>query len=159
MSTRYVDTKVNISDNQKDKIKKAISEGTAVTIQFTHDDLKLEIPTQTLAFTKSQLGKLSKALNDGVGVRIKMSKTQLEHNKQLEDGFIGPLIAGLASAVLPSLASFVMDERTGKGIYLKRGDNLTKLKQLGKGLYLRPYKDPTQFTSGDGLYFKTGNGY
>jgi hypothetical protein len=80
----------------------------------------VENQTHILALTKGQLDKLAKALNDNVGVRIETSKAQLEHNKQLEGGFIGSLIADLASAALPSLASFVMD-KIGKGIHLKRG--------------------------------------
>jgi hypothetical protein len=92
-----------------------------------------------------------------VGVRIALSKTQLEHNKTMEGGFIGSLVAGLASAVLPSLASFVMDKISGKGIFMKRGGNIFKLKQMREGLYLRPYK--ADITTGDGLYFKTGSGY
>jgi hypothetical protein len=39
---------------------------------------------------------------------------------------------------------------------MKRGGNLFKLKQMGEGLYLRPYKADM---SRDGLYFKNGTGY
>jgi hypothetical protein len=53
-----------------------------------------------------------------------MSKTQLEHNKTLTGGFIGSLIAGVASAALPSITSFIMDKITGKGIFMKKSSNL-----------------------------------
>ena len=94
---------------------------------------------------------------------------QLEHNKTLalqaanevSGGFIAPLVAGVASAVLPSIASFIMDKITGKGIFMKRGTNLFKLRQLGDGLYLRPYTASRvgDITTGDGLYFKNGSSY
>ena len=159
MADRYVTTKVNISDNQVDKIKTAIHNSKGVTIQFSIEDLQVENPTHTLALTKGQLDKLAKALSEVIGVRITMSKTQLEHNKTIEGGFVfAPLVAGIASAVLPSLASFIMDKISGKGIYMKRGANIFKLKQMGDGLYLRPY-NPTEITTGDGLHFKKGSSY
>ena len=72
-------------------------------------------------------------------------------------GFIAPLVAGIASAVLPSLASFIMDKISGKGIFMKRGGSIIKMKQMGEGLYLRPYKADN--ITGDGLYIKNGGSY
>ena len=159
MADRYITTKVNISDNQVDKIKNAIHNSKGITIQFSIEDLQVENPSHTLALTKSQLDKLAKALSEGVGARITMSKTQPQYNKTIEGGFIfAPLVAGIASAVLPSLASFIMDKISGKGIFMKRGTSLVKLKLLGDGLYLRPYKSD-DITTGDGLYFKNGISY
>ena len=156
MADRYITMKVNISDNQVDKIKNAIHNNKGVTIQFSVEDLQVENPAHTLALTKGQLDKLAKALSEGVGARITMSKTQLEHSKTLT--VFAPLVAGIASAVLPSIASFIMDKITGKGIFMKRGTSLFKLRQLGGGLYLRrPYNASRvgDITTGDGLYFKT----
>jgi hypothetical protein len=152
---------LNISDNQVAKIKNAIDKSKGVTIQLSIEDLTVGNPTHTLALTNGQLDKLAKALSDGVLARITMSKTQLEHNKSIEGGFIGPLIAGIASAALPSIASFIMDKISGKGIFMKRGTSLFKLRQLGDGLYLRPYtaRHVGDITTDDGLYFKNGSGY
>jgi hypothetical protein len=58
--------------------------------------------------------------NNNKGITIKMSKTQVQHNKQIEGGFLGTLLAGVASAVLPSVASYLWDKITGKGLYIKR---------------------------------------
>jgi hypothetical protein len=69
-----------------------------------------------------------------------MSKTQVQHNKQIEGGFFGTLLTGAASAVLPSVASYLWDKITGKGLYIKRGNGIVKVKQFGNGLYLRLYK-------------------
>ena len=171
----YTDIKVNISENQRNKIKTAIEKGTGITIQFSIEDLKFENPSHTLAFTKTQIDKLAEALKNGKGVRIAMSKTQLAHNKTIEGGFIGSLIAAAASAALPPLINFISDKISGKGIYLKRGDGFLKLRQMGDGLYLRPYNatpydvaagptsrgDPVRgsLPGGDGLYFKNGSSY
>ena len=170
----YTDIKVNISENQRNKIKTAIEKGTGITIQFSIEDLKFENPSHTLAFTKTQIDKLAEALKNEKGVRIAMSKTQLAHNKTIEGGFIGNLIAA-ASAALPPLINFISDKISGKGIYLKRGDGFLKLRQMGDGLYLRPYNatpydvaagptsrgDPVRgsLPGGDGLYFKNGSSY
>ena len=70
---------------------------------------------------------------------------------------LAPLVAGLASAVLPTLASIIMDKISGKGIFMKKGSNLFKLIQMGDGLYLRPYKADN--ITGEGLYFKNGSSY
>ena len=50
-----------------------------------------------------------------------------------------------------------MDKISGKGIFMKRGGNLFKLKYMGDGLYLRSYKADN--ITGDGLYFKNGGSY
>ena len=174
----YTDIKVNISENQRNKIKTAIEKGTGITIQFSIEDLKFENPSHTLAFTKTQIDKLAEALKNEKGVRIAMSKTQLAHNKTIEGGFIGTLgslIAAAASTALPPLINFISDKISGKGIYLKRGDGFLKLRQMGDGLYLRPYNatpydvaagptsrgDPVRgsLPGGDGLYFKNGSSY
>jgi hypothetical protein len=91
------------------------------------------IPISILLLTKTQMEKLANAVLEAKGVRIQLSETQLEYNKQIEGGFIGSVIAGLPSAALHSLASLIMDKISGKGLYLKRGDSLVKLKQLRYG--------------------------
>ena len=155
----YTEIKVNISENQHNKIKAAINNYVGTTIQFSIEDLKAENPSHTLALTHTQIAKLAEALNNNKGVRISLSKTQLEHNKTIKGGFIGSLLAGLASAVAPPLISLIMDKISGKGIYLKRGDGLLKIKQMGDGLYLRPYNATPYEISGNGLYFKNGSSY
>ena len=91
---------------------------------------------------------------------MSFTKAQLDHNKTIEGGFIGSLLAGAASAIIPSLISFISDKISGKGIYLKRGDGLIKVKHTGDGLYLKPYNGLRHETStGDGLYFKNGSSY
>jgi hypothetical protein len=152
----YTNTNVCISQGQADKIKNAIDNNEPVTIQFSIEDLKEENPCHTLALTKTQIDKLADALEQNKGVRITMSKTQLQYNKSIKGGFIGSLLAGLTSAALPPIVSFIMDKISGKGIFMKKGGNLIKLKQMGDGLYLRPYTaSRVGDIAGDGLYIKS----
>jgi hypothetical protein len=154
MSSRYTNMKVHISDNQKSKLQQAVEKGEAVSIRLSYESLQ---GNDVLAFTKSQLNKIADAFNNQKGVAIKMSKTQDEHNKQIEGGFILPLLGAVASAVLPSLASTVIDRIMGKGLFIKSGNGIVKVKQLGDGLYLRPYR--TQNIMVDGLFIKRGGNY
>ena len=76
--SRYVNVNVNISEGQKEKIKQAIGAGQAVSIRLSHSDLNGK---HLLALTQAQFNKMTKAYQNGTGVTIKISKTQLEHNK------------------------------------------------------------------------------
>jgi hypothetical protein len=86
------------------------------------------------------VNKIAKAFNNQKGITIKMSKTQVEHNIQIEGGFILPLLGAVASAVLPALASTVTDRIMGRGLFVKSRNGIVKVKQLGDELYLRPYR-------------------
>jgi hypothetical protein len=109
-----------------------------------------------LAFIKSQLNKIAEAFNNQKCVTVEMSKTQVEHNQQIDGGSILPLLGAVASAVLPSLALFII-RITGKGLFIKSGNGIVKEKELGDGLYLRPYR--TENIMGDGLFIKRGGNY
>src|SRR6188768_585040 len=174
--SRYTNIKVNISEGQKDKIKRALEAGCdGVSIRLSHDDLTGE---HVLALTQAQINKMWKAYENGKGVTIKMSKTQLIHNAKVEGGFIGAILPFLATAgkfllssVLPGLAtgalagvgsaaaSKVIDKISGSGvIYIRRGDRTAKIVQQGEGLFLKPWFGSGLDGQGDGLYLKTGKG-
>ena len=178
--SRYANIKVNISEGQKDKIKRALEAGCdGVSIRLSHDDLTGE---HVLAITQAQINKMKKAYENGKGVTIKMSKTQLIHNAKVEGGFIGAILPFLATAgkfllssVLPGLAqgalagvgsaaaSKVIDKISGSGvnggvIYIRRGDRTAKIVQQGEGLFLKPWRGSGLDGQGDGLYMKTGKG-
>jgi hypothetical protein len=72
-----------------------------------------------LAFTTPQLNKIAEAFNNQKSITIKMSNTQVEHNKQIEGRFILPVLGAAASAVLLALASTVIDRIMGKGLFIK----------------------------------------
>ena len=105
----YTNIKVNISEGQKDKIKRAMQADTGVSIRLNHEDITGE---HVLALTQAQINKIARAYQNGTGVTLKMSKTQLDHNAKVEGGFIGAILPFLATAgkfllskVLPSLAT------------------------------------------------------
>jgi len=175
--SQYTNIKVNISEGQKDKIKRALEAGSdSVSIRLSHDDLMGE---DVLALTQRQINKMIKANENGTGMTIKMSKTQLVHNVEVEGGFIGAILPFLATAgkfllskVLPGLAtgalaglgsagaSKVIDKISGSGgvIYIRRGDRNVKIVRQGEGLYLKPCRGSGLDGKGDGLYMKTGKG-
>lgn len=64
-------------------------------MHFSHKDLKGED-----AFTKSQMKKMAEAYEKGRGVTIKMSKSQLKHNMNIEGSFLEALSC-LAAKFLP----------------------------------------------------------
>jgi hypothetical protein len=45
----------------------------------------------------------------------------------------------------------------GKGLFVKHGNGIVKMKQLGDGLYLRPYR--TENITGDGLFIEQDGNY
>jgi hypothetical protein len=172
--SRYVNIKVNISEGQMAKIKQAINAGHAVSIRLSHSDLSGE---HMLALTQAQVNKMAKAYQNGTGITIKISKTQLEHNKTVVGGFIGAILPFLATAgkfllssVIPSLATGllggigaatgtkVVDKISGSGImYLKKNGLSCKVIPAGQGLYLTPWNKGSAV--GSGLYIKSGSGY
>ena len=140
----YTNIKIYISDRQKNKIKQAFNKQQEVTLQFSCDDLKGE-GNYIISVTKRQLNKINKAYENGKGTRITMSTKQVIYNKKIEGGFIGSLLAGIASAIVPPLINKVVEsfshpkeEIRGKGLYLKQGNGMVKPSKLGDGLYLRP---------------------
>jgi|ERR1700733_14249660 len=173
--SRYTNTKLNISDGQKDRIKRAMQAGSDVSIKLKHDDLSGE---HVLALTQGQINKMTKAYQKGNGVTIRMSKSQLQHNAKIEGGFIGALLPLLATAgkfllssVLPSLATGalsglgsaattkIVDKISGNGIlYVKKGGMACKITPYGSGLYLSPWTKGSSVTA-SGLYLKQGGGY
>ena len=165
---RYVNVKVNISEGQKQKLQTALQEGGPVSIRLGHKDLNGE---DVLALTKAQVTKITKAYQGGKGITIKMSKSQLAHNKKVEGGFLG-MLASLAARALPMLAKTVLpalgvgalsglassgvQKVMGQGLYLKKGGCVCQVETDGKGLYLSPTSGSGFSKVGSGLYLKRG---
>ena len=126
--TRYM----NISEGQKEKLQHAIKAGCpAVSIRLVHEDLQ---GNDILAVTNSQAKKLAKAHENGNGITVRMSSSQLKHNEKIEGGFLG-LLAGLAARALPVLAKTVLPA-LGVGA-LSRLASTGVQKAMGSGLYLK----------------------
>lgn len=175
----YKPHKVNVSDSQKDKIRQAIENHEAVSIRFKHEDL---VGEDLLVFTTQQINRIAKAFSEGKGLTIKFSKTQLQHNKVVEGGFIGslmglariagPMIAktlglgalgGLASSGVNALVGgngLTLSKRGGSGLFLKKGGCLSCVEIKGDGLYLSPRRMYDDFKlRGNGLYLTDGANY
>ena len=87
--TRYTSDKVNISEGQKEKLQHAIKAGCpAVSVRLGHKDLQ---GNDILAVKNLQAKKLAKAHENGKGITIRMSSSQLKHNTKIEGGFLGLL--------------------------------------------------------------------
>ena len=130
----YTDVNVNISDNQKQKIRNALAAGTQLSLRLSHDNL---VGNNVIAVTQSQLSRLRKAHQAGKGVTTEMSKSQVAYNMKVQGGFL-PLLACLASQALPfltgtvlpalgvgalsGLASTGVQKLVGNGLYIKKGD-------------------------------------
>ena len=165
---RYVNVKVNISERQKQKLQTALQVGGPVSIRLGHEDLH---GGDVLALTNSQVNKITKAYEGGKGITIKMSKSQLAHNKKVEGGFLG-MLASLAARALPMLAKTVLpalgvgaltglassgvQKVMGQGLYLKKGGCVCQVETVGNGLYLGPVSGSGFAAVGDGLYLKKG---
>ena len=155
--TSYVNVKVKISEGQKEKLQQAIKAGcSAVSIRLGHEDLK---GNDSIAITKSQANKLSKAHENGKGITIRMSSSQLKHNKKIEGGFTmiaKTVLPALGVGALSGLASSGVQKAMGSGLYLKKGGLVNQVETDGHGLYLKPYKGKGLQSYGDGLYLKQG---
>jgi len=124
---------VNISDKQKEQLKKALAAGEHLSLHLSHVAL---VGNDIIGVTQSQLSRLKKSHETGKGVIIKMSKTQVARNMKIEWGFLS-LLAGLASRAIPfiaktvipalgvgalsSLASSGVRNLVGDGLYIKKG--------------------------------------
>ena len=165
--TKYINTKVNILEGQKEKLQHTIKANcSSVSIRLGYEDLK-----GILVVTESQAKKLAKAHENGKGITIRMSSRQLKHNTKVEGGFLG-LLARLAARALPMLAKTVLpalgvgalsglastgvQKAMGSGLYLKKGGLVSQVETDGHGLYLKPYKGKGLKSYGNGLYLKQG---
>ena len=164
-----MNVKVNISEGLKEKLQHAIKVGCpAVNIRLGHEDLQ---GNDILAVTSSQAKKLAKAHENGKGIMIRMSSSQLKHNKKIEGGFLN-LLAGLAARALPMLAKTILpalgvgalsglassgvQKAMGSDLYVKKGGCVSQVETDGHGLYLKPYKGKGLQSYVDGLYLKQG---
>ena len=88
---RYVDHRVNISEEEKEKFCSAIDNNEAVSIRFKHKDLGGG--DDLIAFTLQQFKKIANAFGKGRGVTINMSKDQVQQHEIVDedDFFFSPL--------------------------------------------------------------------
>jgi len=95
---------VNISENQKHNLDRAIESKSPVSIRLGFENL---CGNDILALANAQVNRMAKAYENGKGITIKMSKRQVVHNMNIEGGFLG-MLAGLAAKALPFLAKTIL---------------------------------------------------
>ena len=130
---------VTLTQDQKEKIKRAYQNKTELTIKLSKDQLS---GTDFLGLTQTQIKKVKAAKTNMSGVTLKLSKLQISK----QGGFLGTLLAGLAGSLLPSLLGgkgLVLPGTKGKGLVLPgtkgRGTPYYfKKPVLGQGLILGP---------------------
>ena len=147
----YVKYGVKLSAGQKEKLAKALLNKSAITIRLTKSDLT---GNHELMLTRTQLKRIQKAMNNGTGVDLKISKTQIRHLVQEGGSLWGSLLTlgakalpyatkaatkalpALATGALSGLASLGVDKIFGKGqtggflIPQNKIDQLIKYKDL-----------------------------
>ena len=126
----YVKYGVNLSAGQKEKLAKALSNKSAITIRLTKSDLT---GNDELMLTRTQLKRIKKAMNNRTGVDLKISKTQISHLVQKGGSLWSSLLTlgaktlpyaskavtkvapALATGALQALGSLGINEIFGKG--------------------------------------------
>ena len=93
----YVKYGINLSAGQKEKLAKALSNKSAITIRLSNSDLT---GSDDLMLTKTQLKRIKKAMSNGTGVDLKISKSQISHLVQ-EGGSLWSSLFSLGTKALP----------------------------------------------------------
>ena len=141
--TEYIEVKTNLSEFQKEKIKKAIKQKNSVNVRISQLS-----GSDTLLLTNRQINHLRKAIDLDKAGNVMLSKTQLDAMKS--GGFLGALLGGLAASILPGLLSgkgLDGNDIDGAGLFLRAQPNTTRVfVKEGKSLY-----DVTDVKEGSGI--------
>ena len=122
----YVKYGVKLSDNQKHKLAKAVSDKSAITLRLTKSDLA---GNDILMLTSTQLKRIKKAISNKTGVDLKISKTQIKSVVQKGGSLWSSLlnlgmkalpyaskaIPALATGAIQALGSLGVDKIFGRG--------------------------------------------
>ena len=165
--TKYYPYGVSLSKGQLDKVSRAYNNNSAITIRLARNELS---GPHELMLTKSQINKLRKAMSQGTGSDIKISKTQIRKAVRQGGSLWGSLARLLAMAMpivkkaaaplvtggLSGLASLGVDKIFGKGqrpmekiahsaaykhlLNTGQKKDILKALQTGNGLVIRPTK-------------------
>ena len=127
----YLEYHVNLSEGQKANLAKAIKTWSKITLRLKNSQLKGSDETM---LTKTQVNKIRKAMDNGTGIDIKISKTQIRKSV-IQGGSLWsslttlgakalPYVTKAASKALPALAtgavsalgSLGVDKIFGKGV-------------------------------------------
>ena len=142
--TKYYPYGVSLSKGQLEKLSRAYNDNSAITIRLTRNELS---GPHELMLTKTQINKLKKAMSQGTGSDIKISKTQIRKAVRQGGSLWGssislgskllPMvmllakkaIAPFATGALSGLGSLGVDKIFGKG---QRGGFLVPIDKMAQ---------------------------
>ena len=88
--TKYYPYGVSLSKGQLEKLSRAYNNNSAITIRLARNELS---GPHELMLTKTQINKLRKAMSQGTGSDIKISKTQIRKAVRQGGSLWGSLIS------------------------------------------------------------------
>ena len=97
MPTTYFAYGVNLSQGQLQKLKKAYDNNSEITIRLGKNNLK---GSHEMMLTKTQINRINKALKNGTGTEIKISKTQIR-KAIIRGGSLWSSLLSLGAKALP----------------------------------------------------------
>ena len=103
MSTIYHPYQVNLTAGQAESVAKAMKHKTPITLRLSYNNLLRG--DETVNLTQSQIHKLEKAKNKGVGADIKISKAQLRKFATSGGSIMNlfRIVSGVARKILPKI--------------------------------------------------------
>ena len=178
MSTIYHPYQVNLTAGQAESVAKAMKHKTSITLRLSYNNLLRG--DETVNLTQSQINKLEKAKNKGVGADIKISKAQLKKfatNGGSIMNLFSRIVSGVARKILPKiLAPLATGAVSGLGEtaikkavggsyqlspeHVKMVVDTPEIRNQIKQLlpFAQQKKLVSSYKSGSGLVLKTGRG-
>ena len=152
----YTPVEVVVADNQREKLRAQIDRKylpVKIVVKGTAP------PTHTLLLTRGQIAKIEKARE--LGRRryktIRMSRKQIEKNRNHQGGFLQQLINNNENVLMDDTTKTI-DNGGDNGLYLvRRGRTMQIITVPENGLHLREHPLSLHKTFTDGLYRKRDN--
>ena len=103
MTAIYHPHRVNLTAGQVETVAKAMKHKAPITLRLTYNNLMRG--DETVNLTQSQINKLEKAKNKGVGADIKISKAQLRKFATSRGSIMNffRIVTGVAKKILPKI--------------------------------------------------------
>ena len=96
-TTGYYPHKINLSQGQLEKLKRAIKNRSSISLRLTNKDLT---GNHQLLLTERQINKIKKHMSKGVGMELRLSKAQISKNLQSGGSVLSSLLQ-LGTKMLP----------------------------------------------------------
>ena len=96
-TTGYYPYKINLSQGQLEKLKRAIKNRSSISLRLNNKDLS---GNHQLLLTERQINKIKKHMSKGVGMELRLSKAQISKNLQSGGSVLSSLLQ-LGSKMLP----------------------------------------------------------